>query len=104
MENGPYTRYDPKDPDNPDKKSVLDYIIVSASLVKYIDKLVIDTDHRFTPSRSVKGSLKYPDHYALMLMIKQIPMKKTQIIPPRKEIVWNTRKKDDWEKYLQKTE
>ena len=31
--NGPFTRYDVSDPDNSDKKSLLDYVIVSSSLI-----------------------------------------------------------------------
>ena len=31
-------------------------------------------------------------------------MKPPQSFPPRKQIIWNTRKKSGWEKYKQKTE
>ena len=80
------------------------HVIVSANLVKYIDNLEIDSKLGWTPSRPVKGNLKFPDHYALLLSLKNIPMMKTLTIPPRKEVVWNTRKKGGWEKYRSKTE
>ena len=47
--NGPFTRYDPKDLNDDNKKSLLDFVIISSSLVKYIDELVIDKNHEWTP-------------------------------------------------------
>ena len=102
--NGPFTRYDVKDSNNEDKKSLLDYIIVSTNLVKYIEKLEVDANLNGTANRNHKGILKFPDHYAVMMTLKNIPMKKTMSVPPRKEIVWNTRKKNGWIKYREKTE
>ena len=40
--NGPFTRFDPKEPDNEEKMSLLDIVVVSSNLAKYIDKLEID--------------------------------------------------------------
>ena len=102
--NGPFTRYDPNDPYNNDKKSLLDIVIVSSNLKKFIDKLEIDSDLQWTPSRAVKGTLKFPDHYALLLTLKHIPMKLSQSFPPKKHVVWNTRKKMGWNKYKERTE
>ena len=73
VKGGPFTRYDPKSPNETEKKSLLDYIIVSANLVKYIDSLEIDSKLGWTPSRPVKGNLKFPDHYALLLSLKTYP-------------------------------
>ena len=42
---GPWTR---EDPANNEYKSVLDLVIVSAELEKYVEKMVIDKDRRFT--------------------------------------------------------
>ena len=102
VKNGPFTRFDPKEPKDPNKKSLLDYIIVSRNLLEYINELEVDVDQKWTASRNVKGTLKFPDHYALMLTMTKIPMKKTMSIPPRKEIIWNTRKKNGWERYAKK--
>ena len=92
--NGPFTHYSPSEPNNPSKKSLLDIIIVSKNFFKYIDKLEIDLDLKFTPSRSVKGVLKFPDHYALLLKLKNIPTKPPTKLTMNKSIIWNTRKKD----------
>ena len=40
--NGPFTHYNPTDPNNVSKKSLLDLVIVSKGIVPYIEKLEID--------------------------------------------------------------
>ena len=102
--NGPFTRYDPKDPQNEVKKSLLDIVIVSTNLLKFIEKLEVDKNLNWTPSRAVKNHLKFPDHYALLLTMKNIPMKHSHTFPPKKYVLWNTRKKDGWLKYREKTD
>ena len=104
VEGGPFTRFDRNDPLNFDKKSTLDLVVVSSNLGKFIDKLQIDKNQEWTASRSVKGELKYPDHYALLLTFKGIPMKAPTVFPGRKTIRWNTRKRMGWENYKMKTE
>ena len=61
----PFTRYDKTDPHNSDKKSLLDYVIVSTGLATFVDKCEIDSKLEWTPSRRKNGSLNFPDHYAL---------------------------------------
>ena len=53
---GPFTRYSPDDPHNDEKKSALDLIIVSKNLYKYIDKLEMDKERKWTPCYSVNKS------------------------------------------------
>ena len=53
--NGPYTRYDPKDPNDDSKKSVIDLVIVSKCLVNYIVKLEIDKYLQWTPCRKLSS-------------------------------------------------
>ena len=101
---GPFTRFDPGDPGNREKKSLLDVAIVSTCLVKYIDKLEIAENLQWTPSRSVKDKVKHPDHYALKLTLKNIPMRNSRPFPGRKSIQWNLKKKGGWLRYKQKTE
>ena len=61
---GPFTRYDPSDPDNDDKKSVLSLCIVSNELFAYVDTLTIDKEKQFTPFRTIsKNNVIYTDHY-----------------------------------------
>ena len=83
---------------------MLDLFIVSKNLVPYIEKLEIDKDLNWTPSRSVKGNLKFPDHYALLLTMKNLPINKPSSQVIRKQIIWNTRKKNGWLMYSKKTE
>ena len=62
---GPYTRYDPSEPNNEVKKSALDFVIVSKVLYEFIESLVIDKDLQWTPNRpNGKNQLKFTDHYA----------------------------------------
>ena len=74
-EGGPFTRYNPADPLNNSSKSCLDLIIVSKSLVEYIDQVVIDSKLAFTPGRATRNGMRYTDHYSLLLTIKNIPLK-----------------------------
>ena len=104
VEGGPFTRYDKNDPTNKDKKSLLDLMVISNDLVPYVNKLKIDNNLEWTPSRSYKGKLKYPDHYALLLILKGIPMKTIKPLNGLKTVRWNTRKKGGWDKYKHKTE
>ena len=89
---GPFTRYDPSDPNNNAKKSLLDVIVVSKNLLKYIEKLDIDSKLEWTPYSQYKGHLKYHDHYALLLVFNQIPMRKQIKYPGKKFTIWNTKK------------
>ena len=52
----------------------------------------------------MKGKLKHPDHYALHLALKNIPMKNKTFIPNPKEIVWNTKKKEGWKYFREMTD
>ena len=73
---GPFTRYNPSDPDNESKKSILSLCIVSNDLVKFIDSLIIDKDKEFTPYRVVSNNkVVYTDHYSAMLKFKDLPIK-----------------------------
>ena len=86
------------------KKSLLDIVIISNNLVKYVDSLEIDVKQQWTPCQQHKGKLKYPDHYALKLTFKGIPTKELIPLAGRKSIKWNTRKKGGWESYKSKTD
>ena len=101
--NGPFTRYDRTDPKNETKMSVLDLIIVSKEIEQYVVELNIDKELQWTPSRNYKGQLKFPDHFALLLTLN-IPMANTKHIPTKKNIIWNTKKQNGWERYKAITE
>ena len=92
------------DPKNNNKKSAIDFIIVSTDLVKYIERFEIDNDLKWTPSRPTKDGLKFTDHYALHLVLNNIPMKKVDSKPVRKEVKWNIKRNNGWNKYRELTE
>ena len=102
--NGPFMRYDKSDPNNNEKKSLLDLVVVSTDLLKYIERLEVDKELKWTPSRGSKGILKHSDHYALLLTFKDVPMSKSKPAACKKERIWNTRCKNGWNVYKEKTE
>ena len=102
---GPFTRYDPSDPSNDDKKSVLELCIVSKELFKYVDSLTIDKERHFTLFRPIsKNVLRFTDHYSLRLIFKNIPIKPSKPVGGRKVIRWNTKKDGGWETYTRLAE
>ena len=82
---------------------VLDLVIVSKEIEQYVEELNIDKELQWTPSRNYKGQLKFPDHFALLLTLN-IPMANTKHIPTKKNIIWNTKKQNGWERYKAITE
>ena len=73
--NGPFTRYDPGDPNNEEKKSCLDLVIISNDLLPFVEQLFIDREGIYAPSRSIGKKLRKPDHYPLILTFKNIPIR-----------------------------
>ena len=105
VKGGPFTRYDPSDPNCDEKKSCLDLFIISKELLKYVDKLIIDNKFTMTPCRPIsKKKVVYPDHYASLLTFKDIPLKSEQKVGGPKYTIWNTNKEGGWEKYKEMTE
>ena len=97
---GPYTRVDPGN----DKKTALDLCIVSKELYKYVDSLIIDKDRNFTPYRSVnKKSVKYTDHYSVLISFKDIPLTNT-VVSSKSIVRWNTNRDGGWNKFKEMTE
>ena len=97
---GPFTRYEPSDPENDDKKSVLSLCIVSAELFEYVDSLTIDKEKHITPYRTISKSKKtFTDHYTMIVLFKNIPLKPVKNIGCRKVTRWNTNKEGGWETY-----
>ena len=71
-------------------RSCLDLVIVSASLLPYIRRLVIDSGREFTPRRVVRrregvGSI-YTDHYALEVVLEGLPRREGGVDRPA---AWN---------------
>ena len=51
------------------EKSVLDYVIASDDLLRYIKNMQIDTNKQFTPWRTIKSGKRFSDHNAIMLKL-----------------------------------
>ena len=101
---GPFTRYDPANPSDESKRSVLDLCLVSVELFKYVEVLVIDSKLAFTPARPIKNGLLYSDHYSLLLKLKNLPMKSHKLKSTQKTVRWNTNKEGGWKMYTELTE
>ena len=105
VKGGPFTRYDPSDPNCNEKKSCLDLFIISKELFKHVEKLVIDENFTMTPCRPIsRTKVMYPDHYASLLIFKNLPLKSKQKVGGPKFTIWNTNKEGGWENYKKLTE
>ena len=51
-------------------ESVLDYVIVSDDLMRYIKNMQIDTNKQFTPWRTIKSAKRFSDHSAIILKLE----------------------------------
>ena len=102
---GPFTRFDPSDPLNKQKMSCLELVIVSKELFEHVEELLIDKEKIFTPHRPVrKGKLTFTDHFSLILKFKELKMRKMMKKIENRKIIWNTKRKEGWEKYENLTE
>ena len=99
---GPFTRIDPS---NPNIKSCLSLVIVSAGLEDYVEELLIDKERKFTPHRPIRkdGKLVFTDHYGLLLKFKNIPLQNKSIKEIKNPAMWNTNKVGGWKRYLELT-
>ena len=90
---GPFTRYNPSAPDDDDLKSCIDLIIISKGLLKYVKVMTIDKDLNFTPGRPVsKKKMVYPDHYAIILEMKNLPLSNGKRSACERFKTWNLNK------------
>ena len=64
---------------------MLDYVIASDDLLRYIKDMQIDTNKQFTPWRTIKK--RFSDHNAIMLKLEsnKIPSQSKN----KRETVWN---------------
>ena len=103
---GPFTRFEPNDPSDSNRKSALDLVIGSKTLVNYIEKVVIDSEQVITPFRSKAKTraLTFPDHYAVVITFNNIPKSKRTVKNGVRKTVWNMKKKGGWEVYFRETD
>ena len=52
------------------EKSVLDYVIVSDELIRYIKNMQINNVKQFTPWRTLKSGKRFSDHNAIILKLE----------------------------------
>ena len=105
VQGGPYTRYNPTNPEDHESKSCLDLVIISRELYKYVDKVIIDKEQNFTPGNpSVAGKMVYPDHYALIIKMKNIPLASNKKLSSPKFQTWNLNKEGGWLKFHELTD
>ena len=99
---GPWTWQDRKDSR---RKSCLDLVIVSMSLLPYIHSVVVDKDKTFTPRRVVKTKKEtksiFSDHYALKVELKGLPKKQDN---EKKETMWKLNTPGGWETFKSLTD
>ena len=100
---GPFTRYDPADPENQVKRSVLDLVIISVELADFVEKLEIDKDKVFTPFRPAGKNLLHTDHFSMLLELKDLPLKTGKTVAVKKFLRWNTNKPEGWKTYQEMT-
>ena len=66
--------------------------------------MVIDKELKWTPYRVInKSSLRFTDHYAMVIIFEGIPLKKDNNISRKRPVIWNTNKSGGWKKYFKKT-
>ena len=79
------------------EKSVLDYVIVSDELLRYIKNMQIDTVKQFTPWRTLKSGKRFSDHNAIILKgeYSKIPSRSKS----DQETVWNFNHPEGWQRF-----
>ena len=81
-------------------RSCLDLVVVSASLLPYVRKLVIDSAREFTPRRLVRrrGEVEsvYTDHYSVEVVLEGLARREGREERPS---TWNLGKPGGWERY-----
>ena len=93
VKGGPFTRYNLTDPHDDKLKSRIDLIIISKGLFKYVSSVTIDKDLNFTPGRPIsKTKMVYPDHYAIIFEMKNIPLSSGKNVACNKFKMFNLNK------------
>ena len=83
------------------ERSVLDYVIASDDLMRYIKNMQIDTNKQFTPWRTIKSGKGFSDHNAIILKLEcnKIPSQSKN----KRETVWNFNHIKGWERFQKTT-
>ena len=91
---------------NPEIRSCLDLGIISSCLIPFLDSVVIDKEHNFTPRRVIKRKGKiqsiFTDHLPIEIKLKGMPRRKRLKID--NPASWNTDKPEGWKIYKEVTD
>ena len=76
---------------------MLDYVIASDDLIRYIKNIQTDTNKQFTPWRTIKSGKRCSDHNAIILKLvcSKIPSQSEN----KRETAWNFNHKKGWERF-----
>ena len=75
-------------------------MIASKKLAEYFDKFIIDEERNFTPGFSDGKTIKYSDHFSILIKFKDIPLKNKRTNKIHQVSRWNTAKPGGWLKFL----
>ena len=102
VQGGPWTWIDRQDST---RKSCLDLMIISVSLVPFISKVIVDIDRKFTPRRVISNKKSsrsiFTDHFSLKLELTGIPRRRKD---EKVESTWNKGRPGGWEEYERLTD
>ena len=106
---GPFTRFDPSAPNDCDKKSCIDFVMISPNLLKNIESMKIDKtgDLKMIRATYDKGKIeaKTTDHYTIVAKLVNLPIRtENNKEVPEKEVRWNLNKEGGWKKFEELTE
>ena len=102
---GPFTRFDPSNPEKKENMSCLSLVIVSKKLEPFIEKLEIDYNKTFSPIRALsKTKSVTSDHFPLIVTFAANFCTNISVKKPDCFTMWNTNKEGGWEKFKELTE
>ena len=102
VKGGPFTRFDPSCPNDESSMSCIDLAIASTGLAMYLDEFKIDRNQDITPFRPLKIGCTFPDHFAIIIKFKDIPIN-NRMLKVDKIKRWNLNKADGWKNYTEIT-
>ena len=97
---GPFTRFDPSCPNDMEKWSCIDLVLISVSLLPYVESILIDSKKEFSPIRPI-SKVKWitSDHFPIIVTFKNLPLKNTKKTKIDNFTIWNTNKSGGWTAY-----
>ena len=89
---------------NPNEKSVLDYVCVTEDLSHLVTSMLTDEQKLCTLWRKLKRRRRYTDHNALLLTVKISVSKCKCSKKSKRDTVWNFNDPKRWKKFHELTE